>query len=381
MKSFLNIFRLTCLIVGSVVGAGFLTGSEILSFFSKGNFIANFALSSACIYLLFILAVQLSKKLNSVSEINKALFLRKNTNVVFCFISLTISLVALLCALNELTYALFGVKIGVISLLSVITCFFVAGKSITILEKINAVMSFLMIISVSVILGINGKFSFEGDRGVSPINSALFAFINFYLTFSVLMLSSKGKTKLELNLSALLSAVILGVLGIIIYSAMNGDILNVRYLEMPLIGILDGRLKWAYVITLLLGIESSLLISYYSAVSYFKGKYKIQKKLIFSAVILLCSFVNLSLVIKYAYPLIGAFSLLFAVKGMIFLIKERIKTKGKSNNNRKDFWGEKYMKNKKSNKKPKKLSDKDYNDYIMSLKDEKPPKLMVENQK
>ncbi len=39
------------------------------------------------------------------------------------------------------------------------------------------------------------------------------------------------------------------------------------------------------------------------------------------------------------------------------------------------------MKRKKNNKKPKKLSDKDYNDYIMSLKDERPPKLMVDNQK
>lgn len=35
----------------------------------------------------------------------------------------------------------------------------------------------------------------------------------------------------------------------------------------------------------------------------------------------------------------------------------------------------------KKNKKPKKLSDKDYNEYIMSLKDEKPPKLVEENQK
>ncbi len=377
MRYFFNVTKLSFLIIGSVMGAGFLTGKEIVCFFSSVGAINGGIICAVGFFFLFYLILFASKKAKSAKEE----ILSNKLNAPFTFISLFICISCMASGLNYLMKTTFNIPPTLTGIVVFSLCFALQKRGIRGLERVNATLSIISVMLCLFAVIKNGSFGSEEMRFTFSVKPVLFLFINVYLTLPALTKSVESKTKSEVVSSLVVASVALGVMTAIIYFALLSDINNLSALEMPLFALLKGKLKTVFFVCLTCGILSSLNLTYFSIVEIAGEKDVNFKKIIIAIAVIIFSKINLSVIIEYVYPLIAGFGFWYLYKCLRFLISSGIKTKSVKNNNRKAFLGERKMKNKKNRNKPIKLSDKEYNDYIMSLKDEKPPKLIIENQK
>ncbi|HBK01771.1 MAG TPA: hypothetical protein DDY77_01900, partial [Clostridiales bacterium] len=112
-----------CVIVGTVIGAGYISGREIVEFFLTGNLIVSVILS-ACLFmpaLYFLLTNELFK--------GGAL---KKVSVYFIFVGNLVMLGGMLSAADEAASSVFVFlkKIPIVSVLTLIFCAFTVNKGI-----------------------------------------------------------------------------------------------------------------------------------------------------------------------------------------------------------------------------------------------------------
>ena len=331
MKSFFRVLKLSFLLIGGVVGAGFLSGREILSFFGKGNFFFNAFLSFGVLCFLFLSAFFLYKKVGD-KGVNNALFGKSKINEYFSFLALTICLICMLSALNALIKTFFGVDSCLFSLVTLLLCFFISKGNIKWIEIVNFILTFLTIILLCVCLFEKGNFNFESERKIKVINPVIFSFINFYLCLPIFFKGIKGKNNIEIVISIVVASIVLVFMAFLIYGAINEEKLNLNHLELPIFAVTKGVFLTLMALSLLTGILSSTLITYYSVVKNFSKEHFNIKKIVFSALLVVLSKISLTSVVNYLYPIIAGFGVLFLIKTAVFFIKG-IKEKRKTNNN------------------------------------------------
>lgn len=331
MKSFLNITRLSFLIIGGVVGAGFLSGRELLSFFGRGNFILNSVLSLTILAFLFLGAGFLAT--NEKSEIiEEKLFNKNKLNSCFLFIALSICLVCMLSGLNALVQTVLGLNTCLFSLVTVVVCFFLSNGGVKKVEKVNALLTLITIFLLVVCLFEKGKLNFVSYGSINFISPVVFSFINFYLCVPIFFKASKGKKRVEMIASVVISCTALIVLSILIFGRINACGENAKYLALPILATVEERKVFIVAVVMATGIVSSVILSYYSAIKILGKRKLFLKKTFFSVIIVLLSKISLTSVVEYMYPVIGGFGVLFSIS-VLKRLRETYKKNKIENNN------------------------------------------------
>ncbi len=331
MKIFLNVLRLSFLIIGGVVGAGFLSGRELLSFFGRGNFILNSALSLIVLAVLFLAVGRLATN-EKAQNTETVLFNQNKVNGCFLFVSLSICLVCMLSGLNALTETLFGVNTCLVGALSLIVCFFVSQGEIKRVERVNSALTLITLLSLVFCVFSSGKLNFESYGKINPITPIVFSFINFYLCVPIFFKACKNKKRVEVALSVIIACTTLFVLSILIFGRINACGESAKHLSLPIFATVSGKLFFVVGVVMATGILSSVTLSYYSAVKTFNEKNLVWKKIIFSVMLVLLSKIGLTTVVDYMYPLIGGFGALFAVSVFKIYLGRYKKRKTENNN-------------------------------------------------
>ncbi len=290
-------------IVGTVIGSGFLSGKEIVVFFSRFGKMSYF-----CIFLAFLLFWGLfyfflkyaGGTLNRLASSKYA----KVLNFLICLILSAAMFAGIIDLLSSLW---FPIQISIIFIMLLI-CSRIALKGASVLEKLNLflvpIMIVFLIINLISLLSLKTSSLFVG--GYYPYSiffCVLYVILNTSNSAIVISNFSKEltqKQKVQVSFSAALALFIILLFANIVLlqnSFAFGQ-------EMPLLYLVKGVQKILMSIIMLIGCSTTLFSLVYTISSSLRGVHNKFFLLFFSVGLpFALSFLGFGLIVSYCYPL------------------------------------------------------------------------------
>lgn len=331
-KERVSTFKVAATYIGTVVGAGFATGQEVLQFFARFGIsgLGGLVITTVLFIVFGYIIMDLGSALNARSHMEiiqysggKFLGTIIDTIItIFLFGTFSVmiagngalfeqqlklpsmagnTIMAILTALTVLT----GIN-GVINSISFVVPFLLATVLIT--SILSVLQHPVNLVAVPMITDRNGLFNNWFLAAV------LYVSYNTVISIAILgPLGNEAKSKKTIRSGAILGGLGLGSGAVMIYLALSGHITNIEKLEVPMIyiaGTLSPMLQVVYALVLLAEIYTTAVSSLYGFTSRVidmqkkpvKGRYIVTGS---TVVALLSSRLGFSNLVRYLYPLIG----------------------------------------------------------------------------
>ena len=245
-----NKIKAICVIIGTIIGAGFASGREIYIFFNSygNNGILGICLScllTGCIIYQVLKQIRNKEIYNYHQYIQKQKINSKIQEIINCIMNLFLLvsfyiMVAGFCAYFEQEWNLSPWIIGI---LMMILCYFTFIHNIEGITKINTILVPILI-GIIILIGIK-NITIEStintseiiNKGNWIIASIEYASYNSIVLIPILIGLKKYTHQNEKNI-AILSAIILLTLSLILYGILNQNNINIQEIELPLVYVL-----------------------------------------------------------------------------------------------------------------------------------------------
>ena len=315
----MKVLTLIFMILGCFLGAGFVSGKEIATYFSKfGNYsVLAIIFAGVLFFLLIYLFLWLSNKTNSFSKFISFYFgkLSLIVNMLFalCLFILTSSMlagsvsIAKTLSINQIAF----------SLITVLICFLSVIGNEKSLSKINLILMPLILIIMLMVCGVNFNFdNSEGNVFLSLLSSSNYILINI-VTLGLFILEIGNKyTNKQKFLASLFSSIIICFFMLVSNSAIINNnlldaslpILELAKLKGNLLSVITAIVIWCGLFTTI--ISCVFLLSNF--VNKYVGNYKLTVGMIL-LLALLCSNFGFDFMVNYIYSIIGIIGLFFVV--------------------------------------------------------------------
>lgn len=293
MKTFLNILYEVFCVLGCLLGAGFISGAEVQTFFVDFGWygLIGIILSS----IIFILTICKSK--NSINSTSNTRFNFLPYCQLFIAGAMLTGMASVVSNMLNTSYYLILFVIGL--LLFVATVF-----GIKFANFFNVIVSALTIIILPIVVNsvnttmpqINTNFKLFS----AIVYSALYSVINIVACMPVINALSKKHSKIVGIASGIITCALLCV----IYIILSNNYVNA---DMPILALINNKyLKLVYIVLLVVAMISTLFSTSSGVKQIFaKIKNNILESLCSCFAIVSISFVGFGWIIKYIYPVIG----------------------------------------------------------------------------
>lgn len=333
-KSFLRSMSVSMLIIGTMIGAGFASGKEVVSFFgaTPNMFIA--AIAGVLVFgcsVLFLFVGRRAQK-SDIGEVNGAVFgkARPVADVFMLFNSMTV-LGAMLAGTDSLAAEFIDIR-PLASIVLGVICALVAIKGINGVIKANAVLVPIMIIFLLVCTVMAIEFPFSAQSApIKPYSVILYVSMNMILGGSVLTTVNKLSPR-EIILASSVAAAVITALLMFIMGALQSC--AAAYADMPilLIALKSGKAMYFIALPVIAAsIFTTMLSAFKSVYDYLSGF--IKYKFIAAGIVLIggmaVGLFGFSNVVGKLYPVIGIIGLLYLACNCWYLIRTRVKRKVK----------------------------------------------------
>jgi len=330
-------FTVGMLIVGAILGAGFASGGELISFFGIGtNPLIIALLVAVIIFLVSSLFLFVSSKVNtkSMSIVNQAVAGKLSFLAdTFLLVNSLIVLSAMLAATNSLGEMiinpifspLYAIVIGII-------CAIISLKGSKGLITANKIVSPLMIATL-IFVGLFISLTASGGRGISiGFNSVGIAiiYVSMNMMLAATVITTLGKlNKKTIFLSSGIAAISMGLLVFLLMTALNRFAGDTGHMSgMPTLDMarqIHPAVFYIMVIMLTGGILTTILTAMTGLVSWFENIFG--GKLFSAFTVLAAGFIlsnlGFSTVISLLYPIIGAIGLVYILLALIYSFRKQ----------------------------------------------------------
>lgn len=316
----ISVSAATFSILGTLIGAGFASGREILTFFGAyGYFGIGFSflfilLCGAGIYLLLVLGSRHS----SLPQLNKFVYKRAapvaDTLFLFCYFVVFSSMLA---GMQVTCQNMFGDWFYLFLLLFI---FVALSFGINSLLKVNNLFLPLLLVFLfvcSVISIKNGHLHVQttASPAFSGASSLLYTGMNLLTSCSVLLSLGAGTNKKDHKKIAIISTLLIGVLFILLLFGLLSLPADAQSAPMPLLYMLNGNFSFFANFFLAVATFTTLLSCGYPLVqfssSFVKNKWLASLLVLVPAVLL--STIGFSNIVSFLYPAMG-------VVGVVYLL-------------------------------------------------------------
>lgn len=330
-KEGVSTFKVAATYIGTIIGAGFATGQEMLQFFSKfGVFGIIGLIITTILFIIFgHIIMDLGKKLNAKSHLEIIKYSGGKLFGTLIDIIITFFLFGALTAMIAGTGALFTQQFHISSIYGNIIMTLIT--LITVFTGINGVINSISFVVPFLLIAVIGTSVFTMIQtppnifAVAPIASenglianwllAAILYVSYNTIISIAVLGPlgvKAQNSKAIRNGAILGGLGLGLGSIMIFLALSSDITNISGIQVPMIYIAGNISTFAqviYTIVLIAEIYTTAVGSLYGFVSRVTDKKKSRKwKLIIIGVSIaafLASQLGFSNLVKYLYPLVG----------------------------------------------------------------------------
>ncbi len=310
----LKIISSSFLIIGGVIGAGFITGRELLSFIGINN---AFGIISLCLFTFAFVRILFAFPLNSPIE-KPFKYMAALSN--FIVVS------AMLACADGLFVSAFNMpaKLPIISIILLCACVWISLDGIKRIEKFSLfVVGFTVAVIVVLSLVYRGKFTHKNNVSFSPI---MYSSINLFLSSTIIKevgksLNKREKTAVSLTVSAIIGACAYCVLSVLSSGKNLGG-------DMPIIARFSDnvKVKSLCAVCIICGIFTTLTSSFYASVSVLNEKgFSSCKTIAVGVSAFALSRTGFSYIVDFLYPLIGVFGLIYIFINVCLQVFSRLK--------------------------------------------------------
>lgn len=305
-----QIFKTTLTLVGSVVGAGFISGRELVRFFGGGAFLPVLFLLPLLLFGCFFLLLGAGRRYGSFGGLLQSLFGRWARAVRLLFLVGSFIVLAATAAGIDALAPSFAPWI---SLLTAAACFFIVKKGMNGVKLLHSVLVPCVAAYLIFSLFSEGRFNFafsSENAGMDTLFCLLYVAMNFFLCAPVAVdlggtLAGKGYAALCAGLAAVAVA-FLAALILSAVAAADGAAERV----MPLVYVIGrGRL---FPLIVFFGSVTGFASAYYplhKAAENCKKKDAVRLVLLAAASCL--ARCGLDRIVQTVYPALGVFGILF----------------------------------------------------------------------
>jgi uncharacterized membrane protein YkvI len=331
-KDGISTLKVAATYIGTIVGAGFATGQEVLQFFARFGINGIYGLILTTLLFMFFgyIIMVLGKELNASSHLeiirySGGKFIGTIIDIIILFF-LFGALTAMIAGSGALFHQQFGISslVGNI-LMSIITVLTVLTGINGIINSISIIVPFLLVsvIGICVYTIIASPPAIEVTSAIVQENglitnwalaSILYISYNTVLSVAVLgPLGAKARNKKAILYGSILGGLGLGVGSIMIYLALFGDITKAATLEVPMIyiaGNISPIIQIIYAIVLIAEVYTTAVGSLYGFGARIVNMKEHPKKgkitvLIVTLLAFCASQFGFTNLVKYLYPLVG----------------------------------------------------------------------------
>lgn len=312
----------TSVIVGTVIGAGYISGREIAEFFLTGDL----AVSVLCSFLLVLptLYFLLTNKLFEKGAL-------KNVSEIFIFAGNLVMLGGMLSAADEVfsSFSSFFSKIPLISISTLIFCALTVKKGINGIEKVNNVLVPFMLIITLVLMTFEGGFTYIPAFEIRPLKIISYAGLNLFMSSSVFKKTGETLNKRQAFFASILSATILFGLVFLIGLSLSGEA-KLKTEPIPLLKKLSFSRGSRFIFTIVLyfGIVTTLLsenLAVFECANKTIKSEKLRKttKFLICVTAFLLSRIGFYNIVSTLYPAVGIIGAIFILLSVLFRLLSR----------------------------------------------------------
>ncbi len=308
--------KITLLILGTIIGAGFASGKEITTFFTIFGYYSFLSLPIIffgfyfCIYKLLIIGAK--NDIKNTNQLNYIIF-KKNNKLIkfFTFISFVIISSTMISGLRE-SLEISSVFYEILFIIIVIfSLFFLINKNLKYLNIICMITIPITIIIICIICFSN----FDGLHNtilsniiLLPYNSITYVTRNVFLSYFVISSSAFRLTDKQCKQISFWTSVILCVImTVMIFAGLSNPETISDSIPMLSLAQSHNLLYILYAVLIEFAIITTLISTTITVKSFFNFKYKILNSIFTVVLCAVCSFVKFDFLIKYFYPVIGIF--------------------------------------------------------------------------
>lgn len=314
----MKVLKLVCMILGCFIGAGFISGREIVSYFSTFGSMSYFliVIAGVVFFLLLYLFFSLSSKVNSFGDFVKKYFGKFHLIITILFLlSLLIVVSSMLAGLVSLAESI-KCNSFLLVFITLILCYFAVVGNSQCLTKINMILMPFVVGLVIIVCGVSI------DIGTIKLNDTLFPLLSSinYVLINIMMLGmfvveigGEYSKKQKLWATLIVTMVIATLMLLINHAIIENNLLD---FAVPLLELAKCKgiiYQYAFSAVIWCGLFTTLMSNVFVLDNYLVKYVKSNK---FSIFLILCialciSAMGFEFIVGYVYSIIGIVGLVF----------------------------------------------------------------------
>ncbi|TYP73739.1 YkvI family membrane protein [Paenibacillus methanolicus] len=342
MNRFVKVMQIAFTYMGTIVGAGFATGQEILQFFTRfGNWaVATIILATVMFIWLGTKMMLIASEINAKSyeDVNKVLFGERFGKWVSHFMLIVLFGVTavMLAGAGSIFNEHWNISYQSGLLITLLLCFLLLRKGMNAILAVNSIVVPIMLL-FTVFIVIDTMNTPEANRWIlmtsdlSPlaawISPFLYAAFNLSMSQAVLVpLGAETKDRKTILYGAWLGGIGIGFMLIAGHFALSAYMPGIQQFAIPMGAIareLGSGIQWMYIFLIFAEIFTTLIADIYGLTLQLQERFKGSQTLIILSILLICyllSQIGFGTLLSTLYPFFGLISLGW----LALLIRQRI---------------------------------------------------------
>ncbi len=313
-------------VIGAVIGAGFITGTEIVTFFSGSFLLPSCALLFLLVFFFVWALLSVGRELCGQNAVNLRVlggfsYFFNCCIKVFSFISL-----AAMCAgIDAVAADFFGNdwRIPTLSPIVLVASFFICKRGIRGVEMFNLCLVPVMIVVILfACVGTDGVDITHGSSS-SAFKVLIYAAMNCFMSSAVIIDSGKGASRKSIFFASIVCSVVISVCTYLIMSKISTGYGTDE--NLPLLSSIDKRGVFYIIFSVatMFGIVTTLVCSHYPLIV------KTQKSglnLALNVCLMICALalsrMGLNAIVNYLYPFMGLVGLFYVIAVCLFSVRK-----------------------------------------------------------
>lgn len=329
-----NIIKVTSVIIGTIIGAGFISGQEIHSFFNKygncGQIGIIIAIGLIAVVIYKTGTIMYEQKIMNYEDFLERTIKSKNKIIIYTIkniinIFLVISFFIMCSAFSTYCYENYQIPKVIGGMIISVASYIILKKDVKAIIKTNELLMPLIVIFIAIIglstIHLQNQPQLVENMLKPAIQGVLYANYNCIVLIPMLItLHEQIKNKRQIKSISIMSFLVMFILTEIIYTVQNK--LQINNSEMPM---LEVSKQISPLCTVIYGIMTGIAIftSAISAAYSLTNNLRISSKVKNAVLLLLCivavpiSLMSFSELVNLAYPIFG----LLGIIQIIFILK------------------------------------------------------------
>jgi uncharacterized membrane protein YkvI len=341
LKKFIQIFQVAFTYIGTLVGAGFASGREVLQFFTKYGWVAPFSIACATVLLIWIgmkiMLLANDLKAKTYDDLNRILFgnLASKFLGVYTMIILFLFTSAMIAGSGAVFYEQMNVPLQLGLIITIVAAYLVLVRGIKAIMNVNVVIiPIILIFSMILVIYTMGTPTSGNwiQLNLEPETKDLWYEINKYfgalcytgfnLAIAQTILVPLGATIQDRSVLKWGAVIGGGVIGLLLLSAhfiLSAQMPEIANFEVPMANIMkdfSGIIVVFYILVLFGQIFTTLIADAYGFISQIKERSNIHVRWIVLATLIPCFMISqygFKELLSLLYPIFSGISLIWLV--------------------------------------------------------------------